>query len=129
MLTGIPIKPETCKCSNYRKTVHKCAHCGIILVNPILVVDEEVHYLCDKCTKGLGTCENCRNSNLCLFEADPNPQKMVQKRVQQGNMISVVEIPNPEIIERTCKTKCKCFNSELGCMRQFEYCKNKDDYI
>lgn len=127
LVSGQTKEPDKDYCSTGRKTVHKCAHCGILLLNEILTIDsdDQVHFLCDKCALGLNTCAACKSINTCSFETDPSPlPKLVQKRIQQGPMTQITQIRNPERENITCRKNCPCFSEEFGCMRQFNYCNN-----
>lgn len=43
----------------------------------------------------------------------------ILKREIVGNMQAVTNVCNPDIIEKTCKKGCSCFNEENGCMRDY----------
>ena len=126
LLTGMEINPNDCHCSKYRSKVYKCARCGTPLINEIIDISdpENPHFLCDKCAPLLNSCANCQHSRTCAFEADPSPNKIVQKQIQNGPMTQIVQIRNPEIVEKTCK-KCSCFSDDFGCSRENNYCERR----
>lgn len=127
-LTGMNIKPEDCHCSNYRSKVYKCGRCGTLLLNEIIDIanPENPHFLCDKCAPLLNTCVACKHSRKCAFDDDPSPNKIVQQQIQHGMMTQIIQIRNPEIVEKTCKAGCPCYDPENECMRQFNYCERKE---
>jgi hypothetical protein len=50
----------------------------------------------------------------------------VQQTIRNGPMTQIIQIRNPELVSKTCKAGCPCFDSENECMRQFNYCKKKE---
>lgn len=128
LLTGMIINPESCHCSSYRAKINRCGHCGQYLFNEIidLTNPEEPHFICDKCAPGLNSCATCKHSRTCAFEADTTLTKIVQQTIRNGPMTQIVQIRNPELVSKTCKAGCPCFDSENECMKQFNYCERKE---
>jgi hypothetical protein len=79
--------------------------------------------LCESCAEQLTSCHFCKNGNECDFETNPSTlPKMVQKRIQQGPMISVTTVKNPSRVDITCKAGCPCYDPDFECMKQFNFC-------
>ena len=119
------VNPQQSACANYSNRVEVCAVCGHPTVAPILdlTVGGQPHWICDDCQKASSACSTCKYGQQCAFETDPSPiPKTIQKRFQQGNMITVTQIMNPERIEKTCKNGCTCFDPEYGCFKQNGCC-------
>lgn len=58
----------------------------------------------------------------CEFETNPSTiPKVVQQRIQQGPMTSIVQVKNPTRVEMFCKN-CKCFDEEFGCLKENSCC-------
>ena len=87
-----------------------------------MIIDDKGNTYCDKCFAKLSTCANCEQNVNCTFDASPDTPKMIQKREIVGNMQAVTNVRNPDIVEKTCKKGCSCFNEENGCMRDFNCC-------
>ena len=111
-------------CSKFNDNPYTCDLCHRVIVeNPIIDIDNETgkvkRILCAECNSKFGTCLTCENTKNCKFEEDPSPiPKMVQKQIRQGNMVSVMNVPNIERIRETCQKGCLCFQQENGCNRQ-----------
>jgi hypothetical protein len=129
-LTGQKIDPTKDFCSKHRKTLDRCDVCGKGVLESYLVQDaEEWRLLCGECRAKLNTCAFCRKANKCEFETNPvNLPKMVQKQIRQGPQVMITTIKNPDRIRETCQILCDCFDSEIGCLRDFNYC-DKIDHI
>lgn len=119
---------DTPACPKYQETVNSCELCGsVILGYGILMTDRDDnwHRICDQCASRSGTCAVCQSAQKgCKFE-DPSCQipPYVQKQVRQGNMISVVQVKNPERIRQTCETGCDCFDAKTKeCNRELGFC-------
>lgn len=87
-----------------------------------MIIDDQGNIYCDKCFAKLSTCANCEQNVNCAFNDSPDTPKMIQKREIVGNMQAVTNVRNPDIVEKTCKKGCSCFNEENGCMRDFNCC-------
>ena len=113
-------------CSKHKTELIYCEICGSGLLSPILVPEgEKYHMLCPNCSEQLSTCSFCRNVSTCAFEADRSSlPKIIQKQIRQGPMVQIVNIKNPEREKITCQKKCDCYSEELGCMKEFNWCKN-----
>jgi hypothetical protein len=46
----------------------------------------------------------------------------VQKQTQRGGMTMVTQVKNPARIQVTCIEKCKCYDKELGCLKENGCC-------
>lgn len=71
-------------------------------------------------------CEGCRHSTSCLYHEynGPFPRTITQTK-QQGPMTIQQQIPNPELIEITCR-RCPC-GSDGVCLRQPQgWCQNQE---
>lgn len=127
MLDGRAISAEDF-CSNFKKTLIRCDICGHLMgTTPILeTIDNTTYQSCPACNKAFGTCPTCDQARICPFETDPSPiPKVVQRKVQQGPMIAVTDVRNPERIRITCEKNCKCYDASFGCLKQtIQTCKN-----
>lgn len=126
--TGTAVNPEEDYCSQPVNVLYQCEKCGTALVKPSLVPDgDSWHTLCNNCMKLLNSCHFCKNVNTCEFETNPSPlPKQVQRRIQQGTMIAVETIKNPDRIREFCQKGCPCYSEEFECMREFNYCERID---
>lgn len=121
-----PIDPNKDFCSKHQINLHTCEACGRTSLKPILVPvgKDTYHSICGECVTQLNTCAFCHESRTCAFETDPSPlPKWIQQKNQNGPMITVTTVMNPERIRQTCEKGCPCYDPEFGCMRQFNYCE------
>lgn len=126
LLTGQAVKNDD-YCSKHTTDSETCALCGNIVISPIYTQNGEKWIpLCQECASvGLNHCYFCEKAQECDFETNPSSlPKYIQKQVRQGNMISIVTVKNPSRIEITCQKNCSCFDPNLDCMKQFNYCNN-----
>ena len=80
--------------------------------------------LCNNCASHLGKCATCYESCFCLFETSPSTlPKLIQKQVQMGNMIQLMQVRNPDRVAETCAKGCQCYDGET-CMREYGSCVN-----
>ena len=130
-LFGHQIQPTEDYCSKHVVNISQCELCGSPItseLSSIVVTGEKTYYVCNRCASLFGTCKLCKHGHTCAFETDPSSlPKMVEKRVQKGNMIAVTQIKNPERIEATCKIKCPCYDPENECLKQFGACGKCED--
>lgn len=130
-------KPKDTKdsCPMFKHEIIMCEVCGqpIITRTNIDITENTIHYLCDNCLKQSGTCPTCKMRETCEFETNPSTiPKVVQQRIQQGPMTSIIQVKNPTRIEMFCKN-CKCFNEKFGCLKEngccgrWEACYAMDD--
>lgn len=78
--------------------------------------------LCGGCADKLGECHTCREATSCLFETSPSAlPKVVQRQIQQGNMVQIVQVKNPDRITETCAQGCKCYK-DGECGREYGRC-------
>lgn len=104
------------------KPIIYCELCGQPIDYPTAIILDN-YYICHQCKNFMGTCALCTNVNKCDFETNPSPiPKVIQQQVRQGNMIAVTQVRNPKRIEITCKQNCPCFDSEIGCLREYNTC-------
>ena len=103
-----------------------CEICGKPVPYPPLVEVYEGHapvIVCQDCCAQLGFCNRCKEAKFCSFETDPSPlPKVVEKRIQKGPMISVVQVKNPARTAITCEKDCPCFDPEFGCLKEHGTC-------
>lgn len=127
-ITGLTIDPDKDFCSKHNAAPSVCEGCGdFIPTGQFLTQDKnnEYHIFCANCISALNTCSGCTNSEHCDFRENPSPLPFkVQRKIQQGPMIAVTEILNPERVEITCKKGCECFDTEKGCLRQNNWCEH-----
>jgi hypothetical protein len=109
---GVKELPTTCSC------------CGQYINGKANLVAGRVDVaLCDECF--VRSCRTCCQAAECVFETDSSPlPKVVEQRIEQGPMIQIMQVRNPERIAVTCAVKCKCYNKEFGCMRETGVCPN-----
>ncbi|MDO4966762.1 MAG: hypothetical protein Q4E51_08660 [Lachnospiraceae bacterium] len=130
-ITGISIDPEVDGCSKGQKSPYVCDICGRFIVeSSIIDMDGETpHIICEKCHSKFGTCSLCDSAGYCDFAQNPiQIPPTVQKRIQQGPMIAMTEVMNPERIKETCMKNCGCFDPEIGCLRQSAGTCGKNKY-
>ena len=80
--------------------------------------------LCPECTPRMSGCYGCVHGNECAFETDPSPiPKLVQKQIQQGPMIQIIQVRNPDRIAQTCAINCKCWDGKNNkCNKENDHC-------
>ena len=122
-------KDKDKSCPMFKFTVENCEVCGqSIITKTIIDIGEkgELHYLCEECSKKTGTCFTCKMREECEFETNPSTiPKVIQQRIQQGPMTSIIQVKNPTRIEMFCKN-CKCFDEVLGCLKENNCCGRWD---
>lgn len=128
-LTRVKKNPNSDFCSDYTDRLEKCGLCGAIMLPKDAIItynsNDEVRLICQKCVDLISTCQVCANAANCSFETDPSAlPKVVMKTVRQGNMVAQTQARNPDREAITCKVGCKCYDSELGCRREYSYCQN-----
>ena len=113
-------EPNEPACPDYQYEVFPCDICKRLTAFAIVQrIDGKISFLCPECGEKLYTCATCEKAKYCDFESNPSSlPKMVQKQSRQGNMISVMTVPNPERIRETCLKNCDCGSEEFGCMRK-----------
>ena len=133
-LKDIQVDPEVDYCSKHTTFLERCEICGRVLdkEHSILQFKDNtyVRTVCEKCNLLAKTCQLCKHVGKCFFETDPSPiPKIIEKRIQQGPMITVMQIRNPERVDYCCKEKkCSCFSEEYNdCMKNYNYCENCED--
>ena len=118
-------KDKDKSCPMFKFTVENCEVCGQpIITKTIIDITEEgnFYYLCEDCSAKTGTCLTCKIREECEFETNPSTiPKVVQQRIQQGPMTSIVQVKNPARVEMFCKS-CKCFDEEFGCLKENGCC-------
>ncbi len=108
-------------CGECHKPLQNLATDGVIAISRN---GKKSKLLCASCLAALSTCARCKNITTCSYQSYSGPEpKIVNKTIRQGNMVMQTQIPNPEVIEKTCG-KCLCNYPDLGCMRQQGYCGN-----
>ena len=124
---GHDINPIEDFCSKHANEIPTCAICGQEMLKENSFIEfknaDHIRIICGKCNSMMGTCALCVKSQTCVFDTDPSPlPKLIQKQVRQGPMISVTQEINPERVAITCAKGCDCYDSECGCMRQYNTC-------
>ena len=114
-------------CPYWVGELNKCGVCGQVIAGQTLrffeATDGTFKLLCDNCKNALGTCRTCTKSTTCDFETNPSPiPKAVIKSIQQGSMITQIQIKNPSRIDISCRVNCECFSEEFGCLRENGTC-------
>lgn len=124
-ITGNTIDPNHAICDNFLcGEYYTCKVCHTPIFHKQMIIDDQGNTYCDKCWAKLSTCANCEQNVDCAFDASPDTPKMIQKQEVVGNRRSVINVRNPDIIEKVCKGKCSCFTEKNGCMRDFNCCDN-----
>lgn len=123
-IAGYSPDPNQPVCNSFSDTKYICKVCHNPIFHKQMIIDDQGNTYCDKCWAKLSTCQNCELFVNCAFDASPDTPKMVQKREIVGNMQTVTNVRNPDIIRKTCQNGCSCFTEENGCMRDFNYCDN-----
>lgn len=120
-------KDEDKCCPMFKFIMENCENCGQPIVTKTIIditKEGELHYLCEECSAKTGTCFTCKMREECEFETNPSTiPKVVQQRIQQGPMTSIVQVKNPARVEMFCKN-CKCFDEEFGCLKESGCCGN-----
>ena len=126
-LTNTPINPKEDFCSKLETSPKTCDICGQFIVGPGIIDAETTppHYICYNCLKSIKTCARCKNNTRCEFEENPSSTpKVIQQHIQQGPMVAITNVKNPQRIKETCEKLCGCFDSTVGCLRQYGTCAN-----
>lgn len=122
-ITGNTIDPNHAICDNFLcGEYYTCKACHTPIFHKQMIIDDQGNTYCDKCWAKLSTCANCEQNVNCAFNDSPDTPKIIQKQEVVGNMRSVMNVRNPDIVEKTCKKGCSCFTEENGCMRDFNCC-------
>lgn len=121
-IAGYSPDPNQPVCNSFSDIKYICKVCHNPIFHKQMIIDDQGNTYCDKCFAKLSTCANCEQNVNCAFDASPDTPKMIQKREIVGNMQAVTNVRNPDIVEKTCKKGCSCFNEENGCMRDFNCC-------
>ena len=111
-------------CPNFVNETYTCDFCGREFNPKIAVIDGDKIY-CQDCGHALGTCATCRLGNVCEFQTNPGgPSPTIQKTVRQGNMQTIMSVPNPERTEFFCvRNNCPCYDQNLGlCLKNCQSC-------
>lgn len=119
------VKPDRDYCSHHNPNPERCEYCNNVIIDKSVIVpsSNSLHFLCEKCALAINTCQFCKNSNKCDFETNPSPiPKVIQKKIQQGPMIQVMQVKNPERIKITCEAGCPCYIYEL-CAKEYGNCE------
>lgn len=110
-------------CSKHQEILDICDLCNKIVTSTLCFPAEGgYHFICQDCFRSLSTCCMCASGKHCAFEADTTLPKLVMQTVRQGNMVMQTQVRNPELVNKTCKAGCKCYD-EAG-----QYCRRADDY-
>ena len=123
-IAGYSPDPNQPVCINFSDTKYTCKVCHTPVFHKQMIIDDQGNTYCDKCWDKLKTCQNCELSVNCAFNDSPDTPKMIQKQEIVGNMRSVINVRNPDIVRETCQKSCSCFTEENGCMRDFNCCDN-----
>lgn len=124
-ITGNTIDPNHAICDNFLCGEYcTCKVCHTPIFHKQMIIDVQGNTYCDKCWAKLSTCANCEQNVNCAFNDSPDTPKMIQKREVVGNMQTVINVRNPDIVRDTCQNGCSCFSEENGCMRDFNCCDN-----
>ena len=123
-LTGSAVSDPSAEfCSKHNHNPLTCAICNRFAPPEATVIMENDDVICFECYSHRGTCAICANAIGCEYETNPSPlPKVIQRTVQKGNMITVINVKNPTRIEETCKKGCSCFSEEFGCLRENNHC-------
>lgn len=110
----------------------KCDLCGTPLKNSqaIFTPKENDNYIitCPLHSQLFKTCQLCLENRECDFERNPSKTpKVVQKQIKQGPMTQIVQIKNPDRIAETCAVNCKCYDAEIGCLREHNTCEKYNE--
>ena len=120
-----PVDVHAQACKKCQTELHFCENCGNLLLELGILFTHKGGYIeiCNDCKRQRGTCKSCIELDTCDFETNPSSlPKYVMKEIRQGNMIAQQQIPNPERIRQTCQNGCKCWDEELGCLKQNGCC-------
>lgn len=120
------VNPQKDYCTKHKEHLDTCELCGRQVIDAILTpAGDSWKTLCAGCAEKLNSCSFCKHVGTCSFESDPSSlPKMVQKQIRQGNMVTVATVRNPSRIAITCQKNCPCYDPEIECLRQFNYCQN-----
>jgi hypothetical protein len=126
-LTGQQVSNEDF-CSKHAETIETCELCHKPTLQTLCFPAEGgYHFLCQDCFRLLSTCRMCASGKYCAFEADTTLPKQVMQTVRQGHMVMQTQVRNPELVNKTCKAGCKCYdNAGQYCRREDGYCIEHD---
>lgn len=114
-----------------------CAYCGrpcfegaILSAYPTKESETKWITMCHECFSLTNICALCKEARSCEFMTNPDPSpKQIQQTIRQGQAIIQTVVMNPERIEKTCKTLCKCWSDEFGCLKQNGICSQYEEVI
>ena len=100
-------------CFSFAAEALYCPICGKEFPRKLGVVvsnnNDYCEIVCPDCSEKMGTCFTCKNNKGCLMSENPeNIPPYVIKTIRQGNMIMQRQMPNDELIDKTCKNGCAC---------------------
>ena len=117
------IIPDKDFCPSHEILPMSCDVCHRITPKAEYIIYNE-YIICANCAPQLRTCALCCHNQNCAFETDPSPlPKIIQQKIQRGNMTIVNQVRNPEREAVTCQKNCKCYSETFGCMRRFNHCE------
>lgn len=129
LVLGIEIDPKSPACAYYDSNPSRCEICGQVILKEQTIIHIDnlggpIHITCEKCAARVSSCAGCKNAQACRFDTDPSPlPKIIQQRVQQGSVIMMNQVKNPDRIAITCEEGCPCWDfNERACNRDFGVC-------
>lgn len=133
LLRGEQVDATADFCSKHQVPIPlgKCAICKQEVYDTNCVMDAEEPYRIYHftCAKALNTCSTCALAQTCEFHNNPDPMpKVVMQTSRQGNMVMQQQVQNPARVEKFCHS-CSCFDSENGCLKQFNCCGNWNERV
>lgn len=116
------------KCAT-EDSIFVCELCGTATLksSAVVFVEDRTHLVCGNCAKYTSMCQTCIKVRECAFETDPSPIPFtIQKHIQTGPMVQIMEVMNPERIAITCKMGCDCWDNvnETCAERTYGNCSN-----
>lgn len=129
-------------CFSFASEALVCPICGREFPRKFGVVEvkdnDYCEIICKECADKMGTCFTCKHKEGCLMSENPEHiPPYVVKTIRQGNMVMQRQVPNEELINKTCKSGCACCIPEdygSGCGRNlnstcgnYECCLDKEE--
>lgn len=139
---GLKTDAQKDTCFSFAAEALFCPICGKEFPHKLSVIEyrnnNKYDIICQDCSAKIGTCFTCKNNKGCLMSENPeNIPPYIVKTIRQGNMVVQRQVPNDELVDKTCKSGCACCISEeygSGCGRSlnntcgnYQYCLEENE--
>ena len=130
--TKIDVEKDYCSYHMYGEIEH-CDICSQLIINPsdaIIITEPSIHVVCSNCISSLYSCQLCKSFKDCAFKRNEfGLPPTINQTVRKGIMTVQTQVRNPELVNKTCKAGCPCWNGS-DCARETEgSCKNHNSIL